>query len=157
MEVINYIGLWNPKLTWYSPSTTFQICRYALEHSLRIHSFRLTWPCLIVKVLATQAKFLKPSGYCLHLSVPELNYVACSAVQLSKLYIECSNASTIMILPTTADIFHSLNWFSHMIYAWHTSMYQNMYQLFTYPSYLQNSWICINISFQMKNNNKKTT
>ncbi len=27
-------------------------------------SFRLTWPCLIVEVLATQMKFLEPSGYC---------------------------------------------------------------------------------------------
>ena len=35
-----------------------------LEHSLGINGFRSTWPYLIVEFLATQAKFLKPSGYC---------------------------------------------------------------------------------------------
>ena len=32
-----------------------------LKHSLEIHSFRFTWPCLIIEVLATQVKFLQPS------------------------------------------------------------------------------------------------
>ena len=35
-----------------------------LEHGHRIRSFRLTWLCLIVEVLATRAKFLQSSGYC---------------------------------------------------------------------------------------------
>ena len=60
MKVINHTGLWDAKLTWYSLSATCLICLYGLE----IHSFRLTWLCLIIKVLATQAKFLKASGYC---------------------------------------------------------------------------------------------
>ena len=35
---------------------------YSLEYCLRIHNFRLTWPCLIVKVFASQAKFLEPTA-----------------------------------------------------------------------------------------------
>ena len=42
MKVINHERFWDAKLTWYSPSATHQICFYGLEHSLRIHSFRLT-------------------------------------------------------------------------------------------------------------------
>ena len=38
-------------LTWFASLT-------------RIHGFRPTWPCLIIKVLATWVKFLEQSGYC---------------------------------------------------------------------------------------------
>ena len=58
------IGPWDAELAWYSPGATQQIGLYGLEHSHRIRGFRLIWPCLIVKVHATWAKFLEPSGYC---------------------------------------------------------------------------------------------
>ena len=35
-----------------------------LKHCLGIHVFRPTWLCLIVEVLATWEKFLKPLSYC---------------------------------------------------------------------------------------------
>ena len=54
------------KLAWYSPNVTHWIYFYELEHSLRIHSFMPTWPCLIVKVLSTWTKFLQPSDYYCH-------------------------------------------------------------------------------------------
>ena len=63
-EVVNYTRLWDVELTWYSLWATHQICPQGLEHSLRIHNFRPTWPCLIAEVLITQAKFVKPSVYC---------------------------------------------------------------------------------------------
>ena len=47
-----------------SSSATCQIYFYGLEHSPRIHSCRPTRPCQIVKVLATQVKFLETSVYC---------------------------------------------------------------------------------------------
>ena len=40
-----------------------QIYLYELEYGLKIHGFRPKWPYLIVKVLATLAKFLELSGY----------------------------------------------------------------------------------------------
>ena len=47
---------------WSLPDT-LQVCIYCLVHNLRIHGFRATWLCLIITVLATQAKLLGPSGY----------------------------------------------------------------------------------------------
>ena len=55
--------LWDTELTWYFP-TSSRIYLHGLEHSLRIHGFRPTWSCLMIKVFATQAKFLELSGYC---------------------------------------------------------------------------------------------
>ena len=34
-----------------------------LNHALRIHVFRPTWPCLSVDIFSTQAKAMEPSGY----------------------------------------------------------------------------------------------
>ena len=42
---------------------TCQICHYGLEYSLRIHGFRCTWPCLIVKIHTNHIKFLESSDY----------------------------------------------------------------------------------------------
>ena len=39
------------------------ICLNGLVHCFTIHGFRPTWPCLIIKVLATRAKLLDPSDY----------------------------------------------------------------------------------------------
>ena len=55
VKMTDHIKLWYTKLAWYSPSAT------SLEHNLWIEGIR---PCLIVEVLATQAKFFQPSGYC---------------------------------------------------------------------------------------------
>ena len=43
----------------YSPDLTLWL-QYGF---LEIHAFRPTSPCLIIEVLATRTKFLKPSGY----------------------------------------------------------------------------------------------
>ena len=53
MKVTKHTELWDAKLAWYSPSAAHQIYPRDLEHSQRIHIF-----------LATQVKFLEPSGYC---------------------------------------------------------------------------------------------
>ena len=39
-------------------------CFFCLEHGLRIHGFRSTWPCLIVEVPLTRATFLEESSNC---------------------------------------------------------------------------------------------
>ena len=44
-------------------STSSVTCWICLAPNFKIDSFRPTWFCLIVKVLATQAKFLKHPGY----------------------------------------------------------------------------------------------
>ena len=54
---------WRTTLAWYSPSATRQICLHGLEHSHRIHGFRLTWFCLFVEVLIKRANFLERFGY----------------------------------------------------------------------------------------------
>ena len=62
-------------------SATHRICFSDLEHSLRIHRFRLTWTCLIFEVLATWAKFFEI--FALWLTVPspsiQQNILAASA------------------------------------------------------------------------------
>ena len=63
VKVTNHTVLWDTKLTWYSPNANHWICFYGYKHNFGTHSFRPTWPCLIIKVLATQAKFLQLSGY----------------------------------------------------------------------------------------------
>ena len=63
MKVTNNIGLWDSELGWYSLSAIHWICFSSLEHGLRIHAFRLTWPCQIIEVLATRAEFFQLSGY----------------------------------------------------------------------------------------------
>ena len=39
MKVMNYTGLWDAKLAWYSQNATHQICLCGLEHSLGIYPF----------------------------------------------------------------------------------------------------------------------
>ena len=58
MKMTKHTGLWNVTHNWYSPSLLLS------EHSFGINCFRLTWPCLIVEVLATQANFFQSSVYC---------------------------------------------------------------------------------------------
>ena len=106
VKVTNNTELWEAELAWYSPNATLWIWFYSLEHRLGIHSYRSTWSSLIVEVLATWAKFLKPSGYSTVINcafafhttnvfscccsvmtqfeakVPKLDYVACSSVWL---------------------------------------------------------------------------
>ena len=62
MMMINYTGVWNDNLAWYSLNASNQIYLHSFEHSLKFHDFRFTWPCLINEVLVTQAKFLQPSS-----------------------------------------------------------------------------------------------
>ena len=61
---MNHAWLLDNKLARYSLNTTCQICLYHLELRIRIHFFKPTWPCLIIEVLATSAKFPESSGYC---------------------------------------------------------------------------------------------
>ena len=65
MKMTNHTTMWDAKLAWYSLSATYWICFYGFEHGLRIHSFRPTWLCPIIKVLSTWAKLFEPSGYCI--------------------------------------------------------------------------------------------
>ena len=64
VKVTNHIELRDVELAWYSPSSTHWICLYGLEYDLEIHTFRPIWLYLFIEVLATQSKFLEPSGYC---------------------------------------------------------------------------------------------
>ena len=63
VKMINHIELCDDELTWYSPSVTYWICFYSLEHDHGIHSLKPNRPFLFVEVLATQVKFLQPFGY----------------------------------------------------------------------------------------------
>ena len=64
VKMTNHTRLWDANLAWYSLRVTHQIFLYSLELGLKIHGFRPTWPCLMIKVLVTEAKFLEPSAYC---------------------------------------------------------------------------------------------
>ena len=62
VKVMNNPGLWDAaELISYSLSATYL---NGLEIGLGIQSFLPIWYYLIFEVLATWAKFLKPSGYC---------------------------------------------------------------------------------------------
>ena len=62
MNLMNYTG--DAELVWYSVKATHQIYINDLEHGFGIHTFGPTLPCLIIKVLATQLKFIEPCSYC---------------------------------------------------------------------------------------------
>ena len=53
MKGTKFTGLWETKLTWYSPNATHRFCHYGLEYRLGIYFFRSTWSSTLVKVLAT--------------------------------------------------------------------------------------------------------
>ena len=76
VNVTNHTGLKDAELTWYSPSATFQIYLYDLEHGLVIHVQEPTWPCLIDEFLTVWVKFLESSGYS-----TEINF--CSTYEIS--------------------------------------------------------------------------
>ena len=119
-------------------------CRACLL--FRILSFKPTWPFLIVKIVATQAKFLKPSSYCTVINYASTFYAtnvfSCfhthKALLFIRLYcificstfkscLEWTNAHistpTATIIPTTMTISYGLNYFGNMIYISQTSMY----------------------------------
>ena len=136
---------------------------YGLKHSLRIHGFWPTWPCLIVEVLATLAKFLELSGHCtvincaftfftnvfryflgavrqfqLVKSVPKLDYISCSYVLLSShskwSNTQCVSVPTTTVLQTTADtILHFKLLWPHDICTT-SSMYQDNVNFFSLRS-----------------------
>ena len=62
IKVTNHPGLWDAEIAWYSLSDTRLICVYGFKHDLEIYSFRPTWTCLVVKVLATGGKSFEPSS-----------------------------------------------------------------------------------------------
>ena len=64
VKVTNHTGLREVEPARYSPSANRWICLDSFEHSLGIYGFRSIWPCLIVEVLVTRAKFLEPSDHC---------------------------------------------------------------------------------------------
>ena len=63
IKLMNYTELWDANLAIYSTSAAHRFCLYGLEHSFWIHSFRPTRHYLILKIFATQVKFLEPFGY----------------------------------------------------------------------------------------------
>ena len=64
VKLTNLSELWIVKLTWFSPIASHQICLSVLNSCLWIHALSSTWPCLIIKFLATRVKFLQPSAHC---------------------------------------------------------------------------------------------
>ena len=144
MKVTNYTGLWGFEFTWYSPSATHWNYLCGLEHSLEIHDFRPTWPCLILKVFCNLSKnswrttwilycdqlnlhlllhnkcfWLLPRHYGLvwtcNTDVPELDYFAWWSMWLV-------NCTTCQCTNYHYTIDHSLNCFSHVIYMFQISM-----------------------------------
>ena len=63
MKVTNDSGLWDVKLTWYSPSATRRICIYGSEYGFEVYGFKPIWPSLIIEVHANQAKFLNSEDF----------------------------------------------------------------------------------------------
>ena len=129
---------WTAELTWYSPSTTHRISLNDLGHGFGINTFRSSLPCQIVDVLTTGAKFLRVS------SITQQMFLVASAALWpnsksssinNSLYTfifatfksftawtnaQCISALTTTILLTTADTFHGLNCFGHVVYALQT-------------------------------------
>ena len=52
---MNDIGARDAELFWYTASATHRIFLYSLKQRVGIHSFKSTWLCLTVEVLATRA------------------------------------------------------------------------------------------------------
>ena len=148
-------GLWNAVLAWYSPSDSHWICPDGFEHGLGIHGFRTTCHSLIVKVLATRAKFLEPSVYCTLINcsfnfshmkcfglrprrygpvwtcktlVASLDFIARSYVQLLN-YIQSEtmhNVSARLLQLYYLPLRGVKHSFSHVIYAPQTNTFRNI-------------------------------
>ena len=156
-QVAEHKGLRDAELAWYSSSVTCCICLYGLNQNLGIHVFRPSWPYLIVEVLATRAKFIDLSSYCAFTLHPK-NDFACfwdlglslnSKTKGSQIGLLCKiirvvlkartewinsqrvSGLTTLILPTSADTFHGLNWSGLVIYSRQTSLYRNIAKLLT--------------------------
>ena len=143
VKVMNHTWLWNSDSNQYSLNNIHQIYLYGLGHSLRICSYRPTWPCMLVKVLTTQAKFIEPSDYCtvincavnfcttndfgfFHGIMAQFEFVEHKLLNWTMLYVHlCSfqikhrvnQCRTTKILPTLACTYQGLNYFSHVIYT----------------------------------------
>ena len=148
MKVTNHTGLGDAKLAWYSPNSTLKICLYGLEDGLRIHSFKPTWHCLIVKVLTTWAEFLETFGYCIVIytfcKTNGFGFFCNIMVEFQFTYssvwvsnhtesVAMHNGQTTTILLTTVGTSYSLNCFSHTMHMPQTDIYQNIAKLFIHP------------------------
>ena len=69
MKMMNHTWLWDAELIWYSLHVTYQIYLYVSENGFGIHDF-----CWIIKILATQAKFLSPTAFTVLWSLHLLHY-----------------------------------------------------------------------------------
>ena len=70
---MNYNGLCDAKFTWYSLN---KLPSMVWSRVSEIHTFRSTWPCLIIKVVAAQIKFPQPSADCTAISCAFTFYTA---------------------------------------------------------------------------------
>ena len=137
VKMTNHIGLWDIKLVQESPCAICWIWLYGLEYGFKIHGFRPTWPCLMVKVLATQVKFFFNHLVTLLWSIASLPFTRqirlqhYSPVQTHKSQVseldcytfiysafishtelsnaECVSTPTTLILPTAVHTLHNLN------------------------------------------------
>ena len=64
-DILPKLCNWKISLDSEIPSSpdTLHVYLYHLDHSLGIRAFKPIWPCLIVKILAIQEKFLELSSY----------------------------------------------------------------------------------------------
>ena len=149
MKVTSYTGLWETEFAWYSPSATHQICLYGLEHGLGIHTFKPIWLCLSVKVLATWAKFLESSGYCIVINCPftfcTTNGFGCfSGDIVAQWHVAMHNAS-VHQLPR----FYQPPWVPSM--AW-TALHQNFWLIQVAKTvYQSNSYLQNNVKLTLEN------
>ena len=142
VKVTNHTGLWDAELAWYSMSDIHWICLYGLKYNLKIHGFRLTWHCLIVKISWT-IWILHSDQLYLHIlhnkhfyllpwchaqvwtckaKVLKLDYIAGSSVKLSDhIQHEAIDVSVHQLHDTTN---YNLNCFGHVIHM--LQMYQNI-------------------------------
>ena len=159
-------------LTWFAST----VWNTASEHSLGIHSFRPTWPWLIVKVLVTWMKFLFCDQLHFHISYnkcfwllpryhsPVRSHELCYRIRLRRTFINAAYKShtglsniqyvstpTTTRLPIAVGTFHGLHCFSHVIYALQTSVYQKIAEFLSHPSNDNTDWLYL--VYDNKNNN----
>ena len=124
-----------------TPSINYWIWLYDLVHRLGMHSFRPTWPCSIIDVLATRVKCIEPPHYCAMIKtnvsvflpsvINQFEYPKRKFFALTRLFVylcsfqithgEKTNKQTMhdifsaLILTTTAYTYQSLQCFRHVI------------------------------------------
>ena len=115
------------KLSKFPPDTLWS-CLHGLKHSLGIHAFRLTWPCLIIKALTTPAKFFETFGYC-----TDFIFIGIFTTDMPLGFLHVKLGSPRRTLNWPIYLIHRVNYSNSINYDWVQVLSYSKYSLLFLP------------------------